>query len=228
MIKIHGKRIRLVFGILIDDLGLQCGNAGCSIQDTTTTETNEIPNELESILTSAKIIKRDRVVLFSERTTKNRAISSLKKRIIQDSKAIRLVYQENIENIKVMMPLNDSGDEILLSNKKEHIFGIKCPGIMGQHYEDVIIKLKERFFQANDFHIIDWSEIMDKTKVSHGARAFTRVFNTHRSSEVQHIQITNIFFADDSGQLVKFNHEISISRDQVVSEMSEGATHDLS
>lgn len=210
LIKKHGKSIRIVFGVLIDDLGLQCGKDVCEISTVSEIQSDKITEELEAILASSKLVKRERLLVFSERTTKNRAINRLKKLISKQSDLIRVKGEQETEKCQVMMPLNHEGDEILLSNKEAHVYGIKCPGIMGQHYDDVLLKLRERFFQASSFHIIDWSEIMDETKVSHGARAFSNVFNTHRSSDFQQIHISNVFFADDEGELTKTNHEKAI------------------
>lgn len=210
LIRKHGKNIRIVFGILIDDLGLQCGKDVCEITTSSEPPSDKIAEELETILSNSKLVKRERVLVFSERTTKNRAINRLKKLIAKKSDLIKVNGDQETEKCQVMMPLNNEGDEILLSNKEAHVYGIKCPGIMGQHYDDILLKLRERFFQASSFHIIDWSEIMDETKVSHGARAFSNVFNTHRSGDFQQIHISNVFFADDEGELTKTNHEKAI------------------
>ncbi len=211
LIQQYGKKIRIVFGILIDDLGLQCGSDVCEINAKPADTDNTLPQEIESILATSKLIKRDRLLLFSEKTTKNRAINRLKKRLTIGDSSIRVLTPSDDGKSKIMMKLNETGEEILLSNKLDHVFGIKCPGIMGQHYDDVLSKLKERFFESSVFHIIDWSEIMDETKVTHGARAFTNVFNTYASPNVLSASVTNIFYIDDEGLLSKLNHEAAIT-----------------
>ena len=80
IIKKHKKSVKLAFGLLIDNLGLNCSNNNvCDIKTTNNVNELELNQDIEKIISINKIIKRDRFILFNERTTKNRAIDSLKK-----------------------------------------------------------------------------------------------------------------------------------------------------
>lgn len=201
LIKKYQKKVRLVYGILIDDLGISCSEDHCTVSASPihATKTQEIPRELEKIIMETGLIKRDRLMLFSERTSKNRAISTIKKKINHDS---IIVTQHGLDN-EVNIKTNSLGI-FMLARRKGHVFTAKCPAIMSQHYKDVMLKLTQRFFKANSFVIIDWSDASDKTKVSQGVSSYSLFKDEHFCETT----IINVFFGDDEGEFVDVCYSI--------------------
>ncbi|MBY0461675.1 MAG: hypothetical protein K2Q34_00640 [Alphaproteobacteria bacterium] len=198
LIKKFKKDIRLVFGILIDDLGQGCSETGCSINIPEPSKNREIlPSEINLLFEKDPFIKQERVLLFFEKTAKNRSIKYLKK-AIQDERDY-LTVENTEDQHRNLYFYNQSMEKVLLAKRKNEIFNAYCPSIVGQHYVDICSKLKERFLHTNNFMIIDWSEIMDKPKVTNGAQALKHVFRIDSLENMQ-LDIINVFFMDSEGQ----------------------------
>jgi hypothetical protein len=212
LIKKYQKNVRLVYGILIDDLGIACSDESCTLSSLPANEKISqagLPDELEEIITTSSLIKRDRLMIFSERTSKNRAIDTIKKQIKNNNDSILIKEAEEYSEINVST--NEWGT-FMLARRQGSVFTAKCPAIISQHYKDVAIKLRQRFFELNDFVIIDWSDASDKTKVLQGSSAFPVICD---SAPLQ-TSIINVFFGDDEGELTEIQHNIKSTFDSVL------------
>ncbi|MCG9512768.1 hypothetical protein MCL32_14265 [Acinetobacter pittii] len=206
IIKKYQRNIKLTYGILIDDLGLACSEESCSILPTETKQDStgsQLPSELEYILSNSKLIKRDKVLIFSERTSKNRAIDSIKKIIKKDENPFIFNEEETHTEIKLM----DQNHSFVMARRQGHTFTAKCPAIMSQHYKDILTKVKQRFADVTNIIIIDWSDLSDKTKVTQGRFALSAIKDSNL--DINH-SIINIFFGDDTGEITEVNHEIHL------------------
>ncbi|WP_025123504.1 MULTISPECIES: hypothetical protein [unclassified Serratia (in: enterobacteria)] len=212
LIKKYQKNVRLVYGILIDDLGLACSDEGCSLNSLPINEKvnkTELPDELEEVIAASSLIKRDKLMVFSERTSKNRAIETIKKQIKNNND--RVLVKEVDEYSEINVSTNELGT-FMLARRQGSVFTAKCPAIISQHYKDVLIKLRQRFFEINDFAIIDWSDASDKNKVLQGASAFPVICDTAPLKT----SIINVFFGDDEGELTEIRHNIKSTCDSVL------------
>jgi hypothetical protein len=209
----HKKSVKLVYGILVDDLGLACSEDSCLLESASEKQIgNSLPEEIEKILSRSRLIKRDRIQIFSERTTKNRAISSLKKKL--KAKPDCLIQKSNNSDEEIYLSIPNKSD-IFLCKRQQNVYNIRCPGIMGHHYADVIMKMRKRFFHASRFMIIDWSEIMDRNKVIQGKTVLQHVFDSHNRDEIE-VTIYNIFFGDDEGLLTEHHYIPMALKEEVI------------
>ncbi|ACS86970.1 hypothetical protein [Musicola paradisiaca] len=199
LIKKYQKNVKLVYGILIDDLGMACSDHSCTLTPASEPSQEkggaDLPDEIDIFIAANPLIKRDKLMIFSERTSKNRAIESIKKKIKQGSEGLMINDDEAGSEIKIAL-----GKEtpFLFARRQGEVFTAKCPAIISQHYKDVVMKLKQRFFESNNFIIIDWSEISDRTKVIQGKSALPII----QDDDLVNLTIVNVFFGDDEGQIV--------------------------
>jgi len=191
LIKKYGKSIRIVFGIFVND------------HEEVVRNYESLPKEIKEIIEGESIIKSERLLVFSEKTAKNRGISSLKK-LIKEHPDLINVEQEKSSNIYF---LNVENKKVIFSKRNSNSFIFFCPGIMGQHYCDVFVSLKKRFTEAESFIIIDWSELLDEFDVKNGATLFHDLF-IHNTSILGKSHIFNVFFGDDEGSIYKLKHSI--------------------
>lgn len=89
----------------------------------------------------------------------------------------------------------------LLARRKADQYVAKCPALIAQHYKDIETIVKKRFPKTEHCIIIDWSELDDKNKVVQGKQAST-IF---KNSPYPVIDIINIFFCDDKGEIFEIN-----------------------
>lgn len=195
----HKKRVRLALGILVDDLGLQCGVEACEMSPlvTDTKVENEIPPELELILAQYPIVKRDRLVIQGERTCKNRGIQTLRKVMAQHASSPRPELKtEEIDSIQKIIYRNEKSQPILLAeSKSKGVWAAKCPMIMAQHYIDVVKTVEKLHPQTNAVHIIDFSETDDYNKVINGAEFAIKLLLQSETVAGKKIAISNIFLS---------------------------------
>ncbi len=199
LVKEYGKRVKIVLGVLVDDLGLECGESVCEIVPGAARvgSTEQLPQELEELFKSP-YVKRDRLLVSSERTCKNRGLLTLKKLIRSDKceTKVTLTSTPGAET-KVFFEDNES-NQILLSEFSGSVWKAKCPTIMGQHYVDCFMKMMERDREIQKLIIIDWSERLDLPKVTAGSQAAFKVFAPESLNSLS-LNILNIFFGDDVG-----------------------------
>ncbi len=205
----HRDRVRLVFGILVDNLGLNCGDQGCSIKPgagTFNAEKDPLPAELEALLVASPLVKRNRVMLHDERNAKNRAIEKLRRKL--KSNVANLVRVPSADgNKSEVFFRKDTPDEVLLANIAGDSWSAQCPLIMGQHYVDVFDALDHRYRGSNrevyPKMVIDFSEQMDRQKVTRGSQVGLGLFLPPTS--LPH-HIVNVCFWDPQGDRYDLDH----------------------
>ncbi|CAI1075865.1 Uncharacterised protein [Serratia rubidaea] len=208
----HKKDLKISLGILIDDLGLQCGVESCEIapelpeNSDGAEEHGELPNALAAILAQYKIVKRERMVIQGERACKNRGIQTLK-RILERHKTTpfpELEIEESAALTRIFF-VNEEGQRVLLAESKaKDVWTAKCPVIMAQHYSDVYDRVAKLHPQSHALHIIDFSETDDYNKVINGADVAMKLFLRNKSVGNRAVKITNIFLSsfDDEDYII--------------------------
>jgi hypothetical protein len=188
--------LKLVIGILIDDLGLECDEQACHRVPNRPLEQQPLPAELLDILNGFPIVKLERLLKFSERAAKNRGIASLKKQL-QNQNLTGFVCKP--EQGYYSIYYQSSEDSFLLAKQFQARWVAKCPLIMAQHYKDVMKQLRNRFFEATHFLLVDFSEMFDRNKVSAGTKIYLNSWADTRFSTT----IMNVFYKDALGESLK-------------------------
>ncbi len=204
-----GRAVRIVFGILVDDLGLDCNGGSCATGSSSAVETagNPLPDALETILGSHRIVKRDRVVVSSERNAKNRGVERLKRMTSSDntpgdwSEGLR---QERTEKGKRF--IIDVGQSVELAAVCAGAWSAKCPLIMAQHYLDVASGIRQRFPAGPRIVLVDWSEMLDRPNVVAGAKVAVHLSG---ASESHSLDIINVIYGDNAGEIFQIFHSVS-------------------
>lgn len=212
----YKKRVRLALGILVDDLGLQCGADACEILPSAVESTidSELPSELEAILAQYPIVKRDRLVIQGERTCKNRGIQTLRRIMTRHARSqLSELETEEKGDIQRITFRNGKSQRILLAeSKSKDIWTAKCPVIMAQHYSDVVKNVEKLHPQANAVHIIDFSETDDYNKVINGAELAIKLMLQSENVAGKSVTISNLFlspFGDDEFVTHSVSNKIS-------------------
>jgi hypothetical protein len=198
----HKKKLKIILGILIDDLGLQCGSDSCDISEhalaSDEEDVGELPIALEEILAQYSIVKRDRLMLQGERNCKNRGIQSLRRILTQQKKRPfrELRVDEKLQLTQVFFH-NEQEDSILLAeSKNKEIWTAKCPLIMAQHYSDIYHKISKLHPKIGAYHIIYFSETDDYHKVTTGSDVAMKIFLRDGQTNGKEVKITNVFLSD--------------------------------
>ncbi len=196
LIKRFGRKVRIVLGVLVDDLGLDCGDDVCSPNSATVSSpSGSLPDALEAILSASHIVKRERVLVSSERNAKNRGIARLK-RMLASSESLRQERRLDAERITI-----DAGRSVLLAEVHGASWSVKCPMVMAQHYLDVAAKLRQRFPAGPRLVLVDWSEMLDRPNVVAGADV--AVFMARDDGP---FNVFNVLFGDDEGEICRIHH----------------------
>ncbi|MDX5627198.1 MULTISPECIES: hypothetical protein [unclassified Brenneria] len=207
LIKAYQKNVKLVYGILVDDLGMACSEESCTLTpppEPDRLDSVGLPDELEAFIAASPHIKRDKLMIFSERTCKNRAIRNIKKKIKQGAEGLVITEDGEYSEIKIA-PAGET--PFLLARRQGSVYTAKCPAIIAQHYDDVLMKLKQQFFGVNKFMIIDWCEMSDRIKVIQGKSAFSIL----QDEDCLNAAIVNIFFGDEEGRIAEVKHSIALN-----------------
>ncbi len=212
LIKRFSRRVRIVLGILVDDLGLDCGDGGCTTSSVTAdSPAGTLPRALESILTASRFVKRERLLVSSERNAKNRGIARLKRMLSASEITSRdgrdgssLTYRGGLRQERhhdTRRITFNAGRDVLLAEVRGESWSIKCPMIMAQHYLDVFSKLRQRYPADPRLVLVDWSEMLDQPNVVAGAEIAVRM-----AGENGAVDVVNTFFGDDKGDIYRFHH----------------------
>jgi len=211
LVKEYGKRVKIVLGVLVDDLGLECGETACEVVPGAVRlgSTDQLPQELEEILQSP-YVKRDRLLVSSERTCKNRGLLTLKKLLRSEGYETKVTLASGSGSETKVFFEDGESNQILLAEFSGSVWKAKCPTIMGQHYIDCFMKMIERDREVHKLIIIDWSERLDLPKVTAGSQAAFKVFAPESLNSLS-LNILNVFFGDDIGSFCEI---ISYSNQQ--------------
>lgn len=205
----HKKKLKLAIGVLVDDLGLQCGTDHCDVdtaRQIAAVDNETLPQELETVLGEYSIMRRDRLIVQGERNCKNRGLTTLRKLIDAQSRSPSLpLRMEEQPALRRAYFRRDNYQEVLLAeSKNKGVWTAKCPLIMAQHYKDVLEKISRRHPQAGSYHLVDFSEADDYNKVTAGTDAAMHLLLTDEQTGGKKVTITNAFLSDfdpDSYQL---------------------------
>lgn len=191
------KQVKIVFGILKDDLGLTCDAVSCYIPRAIDTDESEltIPRDLEAILAAESLVKMDKLLLFSERNAKNRGLAHLKR--LKESQVFPpgMGLRQVADRQSLVFSTYDR-QEVVLAEIHGQSWTAKCPVLMGQHYADVLLRLRQRFPSEYPVILVDFSDLMDRNKVGRGSEAALRYFC---GSQLGDVTILNVFYDDPQG-----------------------------
>lgn len=193
----HKKKVRLVLGILVNNIGFGCDTDSCDIGPNASNEqeTVNIPEELQEVLNAYAIYKSEKLIISNEVNLKNRGIRTLRKNLDRyiESKQISLESGETAKIYHI-----DDGDNFLLAEESSGNWTAKCTTIMGQHYADLFLRLHQRFPENKDFMLVDFSEMFDKHKVGSGKKACFSLFLKPELTKNNN-RIMNVFQWDTEG-----------------------------
>jgi len=200
-IKTYGRRIRVVLGVLINDLAMACDESHCNIplSIAPVSSSGPLPQLLEDVFAASPFVKRHRVQIYSERNAKNRGIKKLK-RLLGSSATmpppcLRAIHKQ-ADEVSIYFESID-GQDIRLAKQSSSLWSALCPLVMSQHYTDVIHNLEQRFADSYPILLVDFSQVADRNKVMRGAELALRLF-VPQASEPR--AILNVFYADDDGE----------------------------
>ncbi len=183
-----GRRVRVLLGVLVDDLGLTCSEGLCSPQGIL--KHKGLPTEYEQILNDLGLKIPFEVKLSSERNIKNKAINIFKK----DLSVLR-----GNENFKVTGDIGHQGyylDDIFLGTSSGYKFAIRCPLLMGVHYYLTFLDMNKKLPFSEKFYIFDWSLFSEMAKVNQGRYVFEHLFRSKFISPDKEMLILNTFTND--------------------------------
>lgn len=196
----YKDKVKIVFGVLKDDLGLSCDTLSCWIpQPVQTSEADlALPRSLEAILLASPVVKMDKIMIFSERNAKNRGLAHLKS--LRSGKTFPSGMEERADSQRdgLFFRTWDRQSVELAVIHGDH-WTAKCPTLMGQHYADVLSRLRQRFPREYPVALVDFSDIMDRNKVTRGSESFLRYFRTPEVGSGR-VEVLNMFYDDPEGQ----------------------------
>ncbi len=203
------KKIRIILGVLIDNLGLGCDNNNCCIKlgHHGPDVSHKLPDEIEDILYRSPIAKRDRFVISSERNARNRGISTLKKmaRSLKSNPKNTMLALEETGDVKKLYYKSEDRHNILLAEVIGNNWIVKCPTIMAQHYADLFQMMAQRFTLRYPRMVIDISEMLDRNKVNCGAEAALRQFVKKQLNRSRQ-EILNVCLGDKNGTIYTIDY----------------------
>lgn len=161
-------------------------------------------------MAASRLVKRERVLVSSERNAKNRGIARLKRMLSSPEIESRGGRQGDLAAIGGLRRSRhhdaeritfDVGRSVLLAEIHGDSWSVKCPMVMAQHYLDVVAKIRQRFPAGPRLVLVDWSELLDQPKVKAGADVAVRL-----AGEPEAFDVFNIFFGDDDGEIYRIHH----------------------
>lgn len=215
LIKTFGNKVRIVLGVLVDNLGQQCGRDACAVGPTNNDvlkEIKDLPPQLQNVLndyeTYGNLVKPEKFVITTERAAKNRAVKNLRGRV---NGAVDpqppLVISRNGDGSKIFFEDKSTG-QILLATFHGDVWSVQCPAIMGTHYNDSFNTMSTRLPDSPSI-VIDFSEAADREKVTGGSRVALGLFMPRGVDTPRHIiNITSIDPGVTSNFVDHFSNQI--------------------
>lgn len=209
VIKRKYKVIRVILGVLVNNIGIVCGDDVCVIPNKKNDVENEnvlkLPEILNKMLKKSKVTKNDPVILTNEKTLRNRGLRIVKK-IVNEPKKYNIVMDKNKEREALCSVLID-GEKIPLTIKRGKTWSARCPLIMGQHYVDLYIKISKKYGQDINLLVIDMGEMYDRHKMNNGAKVALVLLHKMYGLDAGNLKIANFSFQDD--QLMNFEYDLT-------------------
>lgn len=199
LIRSYRKRVRIMYSILVNDLGMACGKNVCTISQHSAKQSDALPPELEAMLQGNRFVKRNRVVIATEKHCRNRGLKLLKTHLEHEMTANEtpLVIHTQDHRSTFMFQTED-GHEVEIAFRKEKQWTVKCPLIMAGHYRELIDKARQRCVGDSAIAVVDFSELSDRGKVTRGTELALRIFGSC-DGPGRPVSILNVFWANDFG-----------------------------
>ena len=209
IVKRKYKVTRVLLGVLVNNIGIVCGEDACVIpnkeSDFNNNEALVVPHILTDMLNKSKVTKNDPVIFTNERTLRNRGLR-LVKEIVDESKKYSIVMDKNKEGADLCSVLIEE-DKIPLTIKKGKTWAARCPLIMGQHYADLYIKISKKYGENINLLIVDMGETYDRHKMNNGAKVAFMLLHKMYGFDTGNLKICNFSFQDD--ELVHFEYDVT-------------------
>ncbi|HVZ11687.1 MAG TPA: hypothetical protein VG965_01535 [Patescibacteria group bacterium] len=210
LIKKEYNITRVSLGVLINNIGISCGEDVCVIPTAREMKPDQndatVPDSLEEILKNTKIQKSDQIVT-NERTLRNRGIRTA--RIIADNEKEYAIEKDINNKGETLYNIMIDGKKIPLAIRKDEKWAARCPLIMGQHYSDLYIKFAKKYGKNVGQILIDMSDMYDRHKVNNGAKVAFLILKSIYGYDTSNLKIINFSFGDD--ELTQFEEDITIN-----------------
>lgn len=207
VIKKQYKLTRVLLGVLINNIGISCGEDVCTIgkpeESTVSIDDTILPESLQQMLQKSKVAKEDQIIT-NERTLRNRGIRTAKN-IIQKIKNYTIEQDVNDNNDTLYSIIID-GKKIPLAIKKGEKWAARCPLIMGQHYSDLYVKIAKKYGNGTSQLLIDMCEMYDRHKVNNGAKVALVILHDLYGFDTSNLKIVNFSFKDD--ELIQYEYDV--------------------
>ena len=207
------RDVRIVFGILADDLGQVCHTEQpvCTIAPPAPPALEkaiEIPGTLYDVLKAHKLFSPDKLILLSEKSAKNRGIKwfreYLKSHVANIAERSSGLSVEEEGGLKRLSFTGSDGQSVLVADMTNEWKWISyCPLIMAQHYYDLSQRAQKIFPSTQNRIVVDFSFIDDRGKVCKGAELSLRAY-PHKD-----LKIINVCFADVLGTVFTIDQHSS-------------------
>lgn len=202
LIQRYGRKVRVVYGVLIDDLGLDCDGSACNINTGRQDHSERwLPPELEAILAHDRFVKRERVILSTERHSRNHGLKQFKRLLRKGADQVENAWTvEERDGLQTYLLRADDGMTVEIARREDMRWTIKCPLIMASHYAHLVMQVEHRFQPGHGIAIVDFSELSDRGKVTRGSELALRAMIPAESTNGMR-SILNVFWGDDVGDL---------------------------
>lgn len=208
IIKKKYKIMRVILGVLINNIGINCDENICTINGQENNAKNKddalVPTALDNMIKKSKIGKEDQIIT-NERTLRNRGIRTMRD-ILSNPKKYSLGIDEDT-NDEILYSLDIEGNKIPLAIERKEHWIARCPLIMGQHYVDLYVKNAKKYGKTTNQLLIDMCDIYDRHKVNNGAKVSLFLLRKMYGYNVGNLRIVNFSFNDD--ELTNFEYDIT-------------------
>jgi hypothetical protein len=199
----YGSTIKVIFGILANDLGQVCES---SVNVCLTNDAGEVPTEvgiptaLQEELNAFPYLHTHQLIFQTERRARNRGLRHFRKYYESHSVDIRngsshLTASEDENEIGLYLKGPGEQHTAVAKTRGDWQWSSYCPLIMAQHYADISQRARKRS-GTSDCVIIDLASIEDRHKVDKGAELALASYSSMRRTAIM-----NVCFGDDTGEL---------------------------
>lgn len=209
IVKKKYKVTRVILGVLVNNIGIICGQDSCTISHQGDESKNDMspvmPSVLNNMLKKSKVTKNDEVIFTNEKTLRNRGLRLVKK-IIDETEKYSVIMDKN-KNNEILYSVMINDDKIPLTIKKGETWAARCPLIMGQHYADLYINIGKKYGSNTSILLVDMGEMYDRHKMNNGAKVALMLLEKMYGYDVSNLKIVNFSFQDD--ELINFESDLA-------------------
>jgi hypothetical protein len=200
----YGDRVRIVFGVLGNDLGQVCSSdkTSCHIASSSgPVVRTQLPPELQAELDNYPHYRSDQLIFLTERRARNRGLRHFidyyqqhRDDILRGISHLNAVVEGN--RVQLYFKSEDGQNTAVAQKYDGWQWSSYCPLIMAQHYADVSQRAYKLFSGIQRSIIADLAFIDDRHKVSKGAELALQTY-----PHMGDASILNVCFGDDEGEL---------------------------